>query len=82
MPTRREFLRTSSLLAAALAANRLAAARQGAPAPKHAPSAAPPVAKAAKPLKLLILGGTGFLGPCIVWRAVARGHTMTLFNCG
>jgi len=82
VPTRREFLRTSSLLAAALAANRLAAARQGAPAPKHAPSAAPSVAKAAKPLKLLILGGTGFLGPCIVRRAVARGHTMTLFNRG
>ena len=43
---------------------------------------APSVAKAAKPLKILILGGTGFLGPCVVRRAVARGHTMTLFNRG
>jgi 2'-hydroxyisoflavone reductase len=33
-------------------------------------------------LKLLILGGTNFLGPQIVGAAVARGHTMTLFNRG
>ena len=41
--------------------------------------AAPP---APKPLRILILGGTGFLGPCVVRRAVARGHVMTLFNRG
>ncbi len=33
-------------------------------------------------LKILILGGTGFLGPQIVRRAVANGHEMTLFNRG
>ena len=33
-------------------------------------------------LKILILGGTGFLGPHIVSNAVARGHTVTLFNRG
>lgn len=33
-------------------------------------------------LKVLILGGTGQLGPFIVERAVANGHTMTLFNRG
>jgi len=33
-------------------------------------------------LHLLILGGTGFLGPHFVRAAVARGHTMTLFNRG
>lgn len=33
-------------------------------------------------LKILILGGTGQLGPFIVERAVANGHTMTLFNRG
>lgn len=38
--------------------------------------------KAAKPLNLLMLGGTGFLGPHIVWRAIERGHTVTLFNRG
>lgn len=33
-------------------------------------------------LKLLILGGTGFLGPHTVRAALARGHEMTLFNRG
>lgn len=32
--------------------------------------------------KILILGGTGFLGPHIVTTALARGHTVTLFNRG
>src|SRR5262249_4709927 len=32
--------------------------------------------------KILILGGTGFLGPPVVERALARGHTITLFNRG
>lgn len=35
-----------------------------------------------KKMKILILGGTGFLGPQIVRRAVANGHEMTLFNRG
>jgi 2'-hydroxyisoflavone reductase len=34
------------------------------------------------PMKLLILGGTGFLGPDIVRAATERGHTLTLFNRG
>ncbi|HEY7086928.1 MAG TPA: SDR family oxidoreductase [Tepidisphaeraceae bacterium] len=33
-------------------------------------------------MKLLILGGTGFLGPHVVDAAVARKHTPTLFNRG
>jgi len=33
-------------------------------------------------LKILILGGTGFLGPHIVQYADARGHAITLFNRG
>ncbi len=32
--------------------------------------------------KILILGGTGFLGPSIVERALERGHVITLFNRG
>ena len=39
--------------------------------------AAPP-----PPKRILILGGTGFLGPAIVEVARARGHTLTLFNRG
>jgi 2'-hydroxyisoflavone reductase len=32
--------------------------------------------------RILILGGTGFLGPQLVEAARARGHTVTLFNRG
>ncbi len=69
--TRRVFLQGVSAAAAALAA---------------APMAAGQTATATKPasrkLNLLILGGTGFLGPAIVESAMARGHTMTIFNRG
>jgi 2'-hydroxyisoflavone reductase len=41
-----------------------------------------PTAKAAQPKRILVLGGTGFLGPAIVEAAQARGHTLTLFNRG
>jgi len=34
------------------------------------------------PKKILILGGTGFLGPSIVRPALERGHELTLFNRG
>ncbi|XHS80208.1 NAD-dependent epimerase/dehydratase family protein [Burkholderiaceae bacterium UC74_6] len=40
------------------------------------------IARAAAPKRILILGGTGFLGPAIVEVAKARGHTLTLFNRG
>jgi 2'-hydroxyisoflavone reductase len=38
--------------------------------------------KATKPLRVLILGGTGFTGPHQVRYALARGHKLTLFNRG
>ncbi|MDQ3283850.1 MAG: NAD-dependent epimerase/dehydratase family protein [Acidobacteriota bacterium] len=40
--------------------------------------AAPP----SKPLRILILGGTGFIGPNQVRYAVSRGHKVTVFNRG
>ena len=33
-------------------------------------------------LKLLVLGGTGLIGPPMVEYALARGHEVTLFNRG
>lgn len=36
----------------------------------------------AKPLRVLILGGTGFIGPHFVEVLRARGHKLTLFNRG
>ncbi len=41
-----------------------------------------PQERAVKPLKILILGGTAFLGPEVVDAARKRGHTLTLFNRG
>ncbi len=35
-----------------------------------------------KKLRILILGGTGFIGPHQVEYAMSRGHTVTLFNRG
>src|ERR1700734_1759822 len=35
-----------------------------------------------KPLRLRILGGTGFIGPHQVRYALARGHQVTVFNRG
>ena len=45
-----------------------------------APALAQPQPK--KPLRLLILGGTGFIGPHQVRYALSRGHQVTLFNRG
>jgi 2'-hydroxyisoflavone reductase len=67
--TRRDFLRTSAAAAAAFPVSQLlerAAERTPAPAAK----------------KILILGGTSFLGPAVVEAALARGHKLTLFNRG
>src|SRR3981081_2189100 len=38
--------------------------------------------KSAKPVRILILGGTGFTVPYQVRYALSRGHTVTTFNRG
>ena len=43
---------------------------------------AAPTAPAGKPLRILILGGTGYLGPATIEAAQARGHQITMFNRG
>jgi len=40
------------------------------------------VGKAVKPMRILILGGTGFTGPFQVQYALGRGHKVTVFNRG
>ena len=72
--TRREFLGCS----AAAAVTGLAAAA----APALAGQGAQAAAASPRRLKLLILGGTVFLGPELVEAALARGHEVTLFNRG
>lgn len=74
---RREFLTTSAWLGGAAG---LAALTPRAVTAMFAP--AQTVERAATPLRILILGGTGFIGPHQVRYAVARGHRVTLFNRG
>lgn len=66
--TRRSFLAAASLAAAAAATG---TARGMAPLPPR---------RAKK--RILVLGGTSFLGPAIVRPALANGHTVTLWNRG
>ena len=40
------------------------------------------LAPARKPLRILILGGTGYLGPSTIEAAQARGHKVSMFNRG
>jgi 2'-hydroxyisoflavone reductase len=68
--SRREFIKAGVLGGAAVAAGvpRIAGAGE--------------VRAEFKPLNILVLGGTGFLGPHMVREALRRGHTVTLFNRG
>ena len=67
---RREFLRTTAAAAGAYGLGL-------AVGPACAPVGATPA-----PMTILILGGTGFIGPHMVRHAVSRGHAVTLFNRG
>lgn len=70
---RREFL-------AALAG---AAAGCALPRSRSSTTTTPSTTRAApKPKRILVLGGTGFVGPPMVNAARALGHTLTLFNRG
>ena len=40
------------------------------------------LAPASRPLEILFLGGTGFIGPHQINYALDRGHTVTMFNRG
>ncbi|MHC5211363.1 MAG: NAD-dependent epimerase/dehydratase family protein [Planctomycetota bacterium] len=79
--TRRRFVSGSAGFGAAALMGALWA--RGASAQDAALGAArSPDAGATDPLRLLILGGTAFLGPHTVEAALERGHTLTLFNRG
>jgi 2'-hydroxyisoflavone reductase len=47
-----------------------------------AEAAARLTAPSSAPLNVLVLGGTGFIGPHLVRHAVARGHAVTIFTRG
>ena len=69
---RRRFLQVSLLGSAAIAAGETPSALAKEKSPKSA----------SNPLNILVLGGTGFIGPHMVREALRRGHDVTLFNRG
>ena len=69
---RRRFLKTSLLGGAAVAAG----------CAPDADTQQEEAARPSTPLKILILGGTGFIGPHMVREALRRGHEVSLFNRG
>jgi 2'-hydroxyisoflavone reductase len=71
--TRRDVLR------GALAASALAACGNGS---KSRSAVTPQPTPPPQPKRILILGGTGFIGPKTIDAAIARGHTITIFNRG
>jgi 2'-hydroxyisoflavone reductase len=82
--SRRSFLKTSALSAGAVALGAAGVTASGASgASAHSASAL--LARAggrSASLKILILGGTGFLGPACIEAALAKGHKVTVFNRG
>lgn len=70
MTSRRSFIKTTTAASASLFLGQRAYAL--------------PIAQtfAAAPLDILILGGTGYIGPYQVREAIARGHRVTVFNRG
>jgi len=75
-PTRRTFLGQALAGSTVIALGSLAVARA-------APRASAQQGGVTGPrLRILILGGTGFLGPKTVEAALARGHHVTVFNRG
>jgi len=88
MTTRRDFLRTTAVASGALLAGTEAVRSALLRGPRSGLAlAAGPVAGmlpalAASPKKILVLGGTGYIGPHIVRHAVSRGHSVTIFTRG
>ena len=79
--TRRDFVKTAAAAGAALTLpNAVAGELSDFVEPFKSEFA--PVERAPAPLKILILGGTGFTGPHHVQYAISRGHTVTVFNRG
>jgi len=82
-PTRRDLLKAAATGALGLTLAPTLSAQTPPPAqPRPAGPMPEGVGRAARPLRILILGGTGFIGPHEVRYALARGHKLTLFNRG
>ncbi len=78
--TRRQFL-TYSLATGAVASLGLPGCSSP-PRPSAVPEEAKKAAEKSPGKRILILGGTGFLGPALIDAVLARGHWLSLFNSG
>jgi nucleoside-diphosphate-sugar epimerase len=77
MTTRRGFLKLSALAGGSIGLGIIQSSRTS-----LARGIAGKDARAPRPLRILILGGTGFTGPFQVRYALDRGHKVTVFNRG
>lgn len=86
MASRREFLTGSAVAGLGLGLGAFStlgcSGSEGDAGAGSRPDAQPAILPAEESLRILILGGTAFLGPAQVEYALARGHTVTLFNRG
>lgn len=80
-PTRRDFVRTAAAAGALVGAG-LDPVRAGTPPASSVGTIRPASAAPGRRIRLLILGGTGFIGPHQVRYALERGHEVTIFNRG
>jgi 2'-hydroxyisoflavone reductase len=76
-PTRRDFLKTAGAVGAGIVLGGASACAPDAQSDDSAGSTTAPISK-----RLLILGGTGFIGPNMVRYAVERGHEVSIFTRG
>ena len=79
---RRTFLKSSAIIGGALGFGIPSLTRAMNADGVDASALIPAQPKAPAKLKILILGGTGFIGPGQVRYAIERGHDVTLFNRG
>jgi 2'-hydroxyisoflavone reductase len=70
MTSRRDFVKTTGGVLLAGISQPLAGVLRGEELPARAP------------LRILVLGGTGFIGPHLVRHAVSRGHQLSIFTRG
>lgn len=82
MQTRRSFIEIAAAISASLGLGLAGCSSGESPEPSATAATDSPATEPASGMNILILGGTGFIGPHMVERAQERGHTVTLFNRG
>jgi 2'-hydroxyisoflavone reductase len=79
---RRDFLKTTAAAGAALTLGVRPATALAAPPASPVRERALAAAGSGRAIRILVLGGTGFIGPWQIRAALAAGHQVTMFNRG